>query len=140
MQKTKLTAASIVLALVLSGAALAITLLKTLNNTMYVAGIKAIRIEKPEGTPIESYDWGSFSAIGQAKTEMFWVRNIGNGPLPTLNASCTDLPFGWSLTLNPHEWVNVAVDASVNFSATLTLQEALPQGNYAFTVVFETGP
>lgn len=125
-----------ILAAILSAALTYAITLKTLNNTMHVTGIQAVNIEKPLGTPIQSYDWGVFSEINQSKTETFHLRNVGNEVL-NLNATITDLPAGWTATLSTTEWV-IPPSETANFTMTLTLTEAIPTGDYTFNLNFST--
>jgi len=135
MEKGKIAAALTVIAILCTTLTYALTL-QNLNNGMHIAGIKTIRIEKPEGTVVTNFDWGTFTSIGESKTETFWVHNVGNNLL-SFNINCTDLPAGWNLNLSQTGWLNVAVNQSITFSATLTLLQALPEGNYGFTLYFQ---
>jgi hypothetical protein len=132
--KWKKTLASLVLVALLSAALTYAITLKTMQNNMHVSGISAVAIEKPQGTRIEAYDWGQFNNIGNAKTETFWLKNIGNGPL-NVNGTVTGLPSGWTVSLSKSDW-SLQLNETVAFNMTVTLLEALPQGAYSFSLVF----
>ncbi|MEM3459101.1 MAG: hypothetical protein QXN36_00725 [Candidatus Bathyarchaeia archaeon] len=132
---SKLTVAALTIALLcLALTAYALVTLKTITNNMQVAGIAALQVESPPGTPISSYDWGTFSNIGETKQATFYLHNIGNTEL-SFNATVTDLPDGWTVSMDKTSWI-LSPDATTNLTVTLQLTKALPIGSYSFNLAF----
>jgi len=108
--------------------------LKTITNNMSVQNIAALQVECPEGTPISSWNWGTFNEVGQVKQTTFTLRNVGNTQL-NCNVTIENLPDGWTISLSRSDWT-IAPGASTNLTISLRLDEALPVGDYSFSLNF----
>jgi len=117
----------------LSLSAYAILNLKTISNNMTVSNISALEVLDEQSNPITSWSWGTFE-LGEVKMVNFILKNIGNTVL-NVNASITDLPLGWSISLSETSWT-IAPGASANLTISLRLDEALPVGSYSFSLNF----